>query len=259
VTPPLTTRSRDSRHQLAAASTSPLTAGGTSRDTVLWLPFRFMLAALCYDWPGGSGQTGGYGAVPPGTGSLLSNGSFETWTGTAPTGWTLTGNVSKGTTAFQGSNALQFVGDGTTLSTASQAFGSTTGSPSLPGFLTQYAVLVWAQADLAASGTLAVEFTDGTAAVISDFAGTPNQTSFNLATLVPGVWTPFVASVRVPQIVPAVMQLRLALTAPLSTGNLYLDSVTMNPLTPFYPDGPSFVVYSGSSDFVQGERDFLAA
>ncbi len=84
-------------------------------------------------WPGGTGVNSTITSSDYIGGNLLTNGSFETWTGGLPNDWTLAGGVSAGiaqytANPFRASAALLFQNDAVTTILA-QSMGTTTLGP----------------------------------------------------------------------------------------------------------------------------------
>jgi hypothetical protein len=227
---------------------------------------------LSYLWPAGSGAAAGLTAVAGndnamagGTANWLYNGSCELYTADAnvPDGFTRDVGASgtqivKSGTAYDGSFALSFVGDGSTLTSVYQQFGGN-GVTGPTGTLTDlpastFAVNLWAKTSgTPAAGVLEVALTDGTGTILLDEAGNPSKFTVALTTL----GTTFKAVngfLRTPAVLPATVRLRLRLSTALSAGTtLFLDRLAFAQPTAPYPQGPRLCWFSGSAATYLGD------
>lgn len=169
---------------------------------------------------------------------------------------TVTNNTTGGTftisTTTQGS-ANAFIGrsveldsDGSTLTTLYQTVSL---EP-----LTQYAVNLWAMADVVpAAGGITVDLVDGIGgSVIADAQSTNN--SFTISC--PGLSTSFAARngiFRTPRVLPAAAMLRIRITTAISAGtSVFVDHIAMRPMQQIYAGGPSLAIFSGKTDIAAG-------
>jgi hypothetical protein len=190
-------------------------------------------------------------------GTLLNNGDFETWTvANVPDGFVIdvgtAGTTVKKSTAqhYTGAASLNIVGNGSELTTVSQTFNLSSGTTGILAPLSLYAVNCWVKMDTTpAAGILRIALVDGTNTVINDQDG--NANSFTLA--LTGLGTSFTAlngAFRTPQILPSTVKLQLKLTTALTSArNLYVDRLGLGLMSTLYAGGPSFAVFSGSTNF----------
>jgi len=222
-----------------------------------------------FDWPLGSNasinQTAIYSNVDNTNNNLLVNGSFNNFTVTAnlPDSWTFTAGVA-GVTVFQentltysGASALRILGDGVTLPSWSQAFGSVAGSLAP---LTQYAFNIVLRRDGAApaNGTLVFDWVDQNGVVILDAAGVANSLTVNCATQLSTSYNAFNVAFRTPLILPTTISMRMHFTGtPLTTGrSVYLDFGALGVMQQLYTSGPYVATFSGSIPFIAGDYGY---
>lgn len=195
---------------------------------------------LNWEWqdvgsPGGFGSLRTLTAVDAATAgeNWLTNGGFETWSGTpaALTGWTLaTGTagthiVEETSTVYKGSKGVKLVGDGSNLTTLEQDITARVPRDRA----TPIAWNLWMRRDgtAAAAGTLRIELTDGSNTVLTDESGNAIQQDIDLTALT----TSFVAKTHkqaTPRKLPATIKLRLRLTTALTNARaVYLDHLAL--------------------------------
>jgi hypothetical protein len=209
---------------------------------------------LATNWPLGSGSTTritSLDAANSGT-NKISNGALETFTvANTPDGFAIdvgaagTDVFSEASIVYKGAKALKILGDGATAVALSQSITPSTLKP-----LTPYAIHFWGRISTApAAGVLTVDLYDGSS-VINDEAGTANAFTVDLTTL----GTSYVAKngvFRLPDPLPAVIQLRLRTTTALSTGkSVYLDQLTLQEMTRLYVGGPYVALASGKINWI---------
>lgn len=205
---------------------------------------------LSYLWPGGSGCATSIVACDPAvSGSVLTNGAFETFTvANTPDNWTITVGTAgthifkELTTIHKGAAGIKIVG-GATLTAIEQTIAGLTP-------LTQYAVNLFAKVDVVpAAGVLTVELIDGSGTVINDNAGTANSFTVTLS----GLTTSFAAKnafFRLPATVPSTVKLRIRISTALSGGsNLFIDTCAMKLATSLYAGGPQAVLFAGATNY----------
>lgn len=227
-----------------------------------------------YSWPGGSGtnlvlnatdsQVNNSGANI----NVLQNGSFDTFTNVgAADNWVVsvgtpnTQTISGGSAnAYKGGNSIGFVGDASTLTAITQQFNTTpsttlgaggTSYKVLPA--TPYAVNGWVKMSSASplAGVLEIALTDGSGTIQNDASGTACSTTVALTTIADTNWHNFNAVFRLPLVLPTQVKLRIRLSTALSSGKtVYIDSVSMNPMTPLYSGGPYVSIFSGNTAMV---------
>lgn len=221
-----------------------------------------------WDWPTGSASTVTGNCIAAdqdatSTGNLLTNGDFETWTGSAPavldnwylqTGtWGTSLQRSGSTDGIDGGYCIQFNTAGSVLNTIEQQFDSaeTDGTQSdagtdveIPAYSSVF-VNLWLkrQSGAISGGVMTVSLVDGSGAVIADEAGTNNTGTITLST-VTASWVAHPFYFRTPVALPSVVKLRIAITTALAGNGLLMDYVAMAVPTALYTGGPSAVVFS---------------
>ena len=221
---------------------------------------------LDWQWPLGSGATKGISIIDPtlsnqGAGNLLNNSSWNAWTGQVPNGW----HVLVGATQIQkdvsnlygkATGALEFLGDGTTLTSLYQQFGTDTTTTLLPNTVYNGCAII--KLSGATTGTLAIDLTDTSSNVVNDAAGTPNASSTVLTNQIAFTAVPF--TFRTPAVTPSGgYRLRIHLTAAIpATFNLFINYLGLTPATQLYQQGPYFNMFRGSNDVAMNDYVYLA-
>ncbi len=245
--------------KVRAACTGDSTTGATAGSEQFTLTGQAAVTtgALSAGFPGGSGASTFLNAVSPSAASaLLGNGDFETWSGSPATAtdWAIVVGTA-GTTVVQeatpytGTYSCGIVGNGSELTSIKQI---------LTGLLspaTQYAFNLFYKVNtVPAAGVFAVDLIDGSNNVLTNKAGNNNQVSLNVHTTATTSWQSFSGTFQTPAILPSSYYLRLHLTTAMSSGStLYLDRVALAPMKQHYTAGPSYAVFSGSSNFYLGD------
>jgi hypothetical protein len=209
------------------------------------------------------GQTNVWGVGTEGTGagptfntaqasSLLSNGSFTTFSGTVPTSWTLTGPTADCaqdvTTAVLGSSSVKLTGDSTTNPLVlSQAINRSSLTP-----MKRYLVCGYYKASATAAGsTLTVAF-----------SGTGYSPAGSEQFQVSGAawattWTFFSFWINLPKTLPSPWTLNITITGPLPTGtSLWFD--TFGVVQAQFENGLGFAATTGGTAFVKGDSFSVA-
>lgn len=241
--------------------------GGTSgSEGFLFTGDQLQSDVWAYDWPQGSGGTTQITAVD---GSLnngpsrLYNGGFDlfgTTTANTPDGWikvagTAGTDFKQNTSTYYDDEAssLEFVGGGTApnLTQLFNAASSVTGTTRNVVPLTQYALNFWVKASVVpAAGVLTVDLIDGSNTVIADDQGTNNTFAVTLS----GISTSFVAkntTFRLPRVLPSSIKIRIRASTGISAGtSIYIDRMSLAPMTALYVGGPQVAIFSGSTAFV---------
>jgi hypothetical protein len=218
------------------------------------------------EWPSGSGTNTQVNATTasitasvgtPGV-SILANGDFESWSSNTPQGWSIvTGTagtqITQGTTAARGSYALQFNGDGSTLTRIRQQIASASGAPTQVLAETDYALVLYARVGAATTGTVVVALRDASGTTVG------SAITLNLASLT----TTYAISSTTFSISKTALPTTLYLdiystTAIANTGVLYIDEVVLAPMTQMYPGGPTVLIYPGSKDWAIGDTGSIA-
>lgn len=221
-----------------------------------------------WDWPQGSQSTvtgsnidGAQEATA--SGNYLTNGAFESWTGTSPAvldSWYLSGGAwgtdlrrTVSTTAgIDGGYCVEFIAGTATTEYLSQQFDSneTTGTDPTAGttaaltpFKT-YVFNVWLKADgVISAGVLTISLRDSSGTVINDRQGTANSTTIALAAHSTS-WVAHQVEFRLPVQTPSVVRIRIAMTTALAGANLYMDYAAFAQPTQLYSGGPLAISFA---------------
>jgi hypothetical protein len=212
-------------------------------------------------WPGGSGLsttvqatsaaiTASVGA--PGV-SILANGDFESWSSNTPRAWTIvTGTagtqVTQGSTPCRGTYALQFVGNGSTLTRIRQQIASGSGAPTSVQAETDYAITFCARVAAATTGVVGVALRDASGTVVG------TAITLNLASLTTTYTTQSVTFSIAKSALPTTLYLDIySTTAIANTGTLMIDELVLAPMTRLYAAGPSVLITCGQTDWAAGD------
>lgn len=219
-----------------------------------------------WDWPQGSGSvTAGQSisATQDATsnGNLLTNGDFETWTGSAPAvldDWFLqTGtwgtSIARDASVFLGGlYSVKFNTAGSVLNALTQQFSSsiTDGTDATAGttaVIPPLSVLVlnyWVKAaGVVSGGVLTLQLVDSTNTVINDTQGNANTATLTLSTLTTS-WVAHQVVFRTPAVLPTIVRLRIKVTTALAGAAFYMDDVCLCVPTLTYTAGPYVSVFS---------------
>lgn len=221
---------------------------------------------FAYNWPLGSGANTTTSAIDGGTsngsGNLLTNSGFATFTSNTPNNWTITvgtagTNIFKETSLiFTGAAALKITGDGSsTLTSLQQQFNNAAGTGGALTLQTQYGVNLWLRggASPPAQGVLQVDLVDQNGTIINDEGGAPNSFTIDLTTLT-STYQPFNGAFRTPIVMPTSQYLRLHLTTSLPNGvSVYVGKVSLGSMTQLYTSGPFLSIHAGSIPSVQND------
>jgi len=218
-------------------------------------------------WPGGSGLnttvqatsaaiTASVGA--PGV-SILANGDFESWSSNTPRAWTIvTGTagtqVTQGSTPFRGTYALQFVGNGSTLTRIRQQIASGSGAPTSVQAETDYALTFYARVASATTGTVVVALRDASGTTVG------SAVTLNLASLTTTYALQSVTFSIAKSALPTTLYLDIFSTAAIAnTGTLMIDELVLAPMTRLYAAGPSVLITCGAKDWAADDSGTIAA
>lgn len=215
---------------------------------------------FAYNWPLGSNSSISINAIDGdtsnGSGNYLTNSGFTTWSGGVPNNWaaavgatTLSQNQS---IIYTPGSSLQITGDGTTLTSLTQALNSSTGSSSTLATQTQYSVNLFMRAGGAvpSQGILQVDLIDGGGSIVSDQLGTANSFTIDLTKLGTS-WQAFNGFFRTPTTLGTTYSIRVHLTTALNNGAVvYLDKMSLGLANQVYAQGPYVACHSGNSLFV---------
>lgn len=222
-----------------------------------------------WDWPQGSGVsvTGNLiDASQEATegGNLLTNGDFETWTGSAPAvldSWNLAvgtwgTTIQRSTSAaISGTYGVEFVA-GATLNELRQQFNSaeTDGTDETAGtdiaitaFRTYGFNVYLKAAGVITTGTLVIDFVDDNESVITDQQGTAQQQQIVL-TGHATTWTAHPFEFRLPTRLPSIVRIRIYIRVALGGANLYMDWAALAQMVSLYTGGPNILLFANPDD-----------
>ncbi len=225
-----------------------------------------------YDFPSGSGASGAVRAVASdqdgnSTTNLLTNGDFESWSGTSPgptatlDNWALDGSSAWGTDIQQnavnpqtGSYCVEFLPGTGVNSILYQVFGdATVGTQPVPSGLYSYAVIIWMRrVGSVSAGVLTIELTDDTGTVLADAQAVNNSSAITCS----GLTTSYVAHTavfRVNATPPSEIRYRFRMSTALVGGSVLIDNACYAGLNAMYAGGPGYALFSGATPFVGGD------
>lgn len=197
------------------------------------------------------------------SGLVLTDGNFESWSGTTPnftpTSWNIgvgsigsSGTVQRGNTPYLGTYDLWIIGDGSELTTIRQAV---TLAPN-----TVYAVNAYMHTDGAvAAGALAMRLvtaatpTAPSSSVVNNDAGVANSIAVDVTALTSS-FAAVSGTFQTPAVLPATVYFEIHVsTAITNTEKLNVDCVGIQEATQQYPGGPWQALFTGSTDFAAGD------
>lgn len=208
-----------------------------------------------FDYPKGSGAGTTVRAISTTSGSLLTNGGFETWTGSplAASNWTISTGVYgtdavRDATFFNGTYAALFAADTGTLTAIYQ------GVALAPW--TSYAVNLWVRKKgsgaAPTAGVLTVELVDDVGTVVNDEQGVANSFAIDL-TATTATYTSYSGVFRLPRVPPSTVRLRLRVSTLITGHGAVVDDVCLTAVTAAYPGGPGFLAFGGNIPFAAGD------
>jgi len=222
---------------------------------------------FAFDWPLGSGARQSLtvinGDASNSQGNLLTNSGFGSWTSAGiPSNWNLlvgTAGVNiaqQTTTIYSPGSALQFIGDGTTLTAIEQQFNSSSGTLGNLVPQTQYGINLFARRDgIAPTGILTIDLVDSTGTVIKDANNVLNTFTINLAQLTTN-YLAYNGVFRTPVVMPSQLFIRMHLTTPLTNGrSVYFDKMSMGGMVQIYTQGPYESIHAGSVPFAIADSE----
>ena len=181
--------------------------------------------------------------------SLLSNGEFESFSGDAPSSWTIDAGTAgsqifkETVTVYRGDAALEFLGDASTASIqVSQAVSNLTP-------LRRYCFAIWLRGTAGtSSGTLTIQF-EGTGYT----AGATEKISMSAANLAATTsYTLKSFHVTMPSDIPSDLKLVIKWTGTPSAHSVYFDAAVFGPVQ--YVNGINGVIVAGSEKFLIGDE-----
>lgn len=219
-------------------------------------------------YPSGTGIDTAFTETDPATdGGLVTNGGFSDWTVTnTPDDWTLGASTLAGTHVFQKSTdgprgvtasdkSLRLVGDGSVLVKLRQAVTVTPNTAYTVHFRVKKV------ADPGTDWGVTVRLVDASFAALAGPGALVNSVTSATAGSVASDWTnvstgQFVTPTTLPTAVYVEIvfhQFSSVSTAPASGAEVYVSHVSVQSADTIYEGGPSLVVFSGTTDSVQGD------
>ena len=216
-------------------------------------------------WPQGSNASISLSAISPavsnnvGGKNWLTNGMMEAFTSNTPTGWHVhvgtpgTSILQNTTTYYDGISCLRFVGNGTEKTALWSQFGVDFSGGAFPA--DQLVVNLWYKlGSVPAAGVLKISLVDDTGTVLIDGSGDPASVSVSLPSSTTA-WKPLSGFLRTPLVLPISTYLMIHLDTALSSGvTLDIDRISMARPSVFYPGGPQIACFSGSSNWMLGDK-----
>jgi hypothetical protein len=218
---------------------------------------------FAFNWPLGSNATSSLTAIDGrqnnAAGNLLTNSSWGTWSGGAPSNWLIDSGSTRifqeNTITFGTDSALRITGNGAAGVQLRQQFGASTGTSGTLSSLSQYAFNMWLRRDgVAATGQLTIDLVDQNGTVIQDQNGVNNTFAVDLSTLTTS-YANFGGVFRTPQIMPTSQFVRIRETVAYTNGrSFYMDLDALGQMTQVYTSGPFLALFSGSIPFAIGDN-----
>ena len=171
----------------------------------------------------------------------------ETFTVGTITPATTTAGTSQ---VYSGGKALWLLSDGATLTTINQQLTGLTAA-------TAYGVSLWALCDVVpGAGVITIDLVDGIGGtVINDDQAVANSITFNASALSTTTWKHLTALssgecvFRTPTIMPDLVFIRVRIsTAVTNTRSVFIDRMSLAPLSMLYPGGPLVAAFSGATE-----------
>lgn len=214
---------------------------------------------FAYNWPFGSGSANTLiainGDADSSQGNYLVNSGFASWTSNTPNNWAITVGVAgtnilqESTLTYSGPSVLNIVGDGSTLTSLQQEFGSTAGNPNSIINVSQYSCNLFVRrggTSISAGVFLQVDLCSQTGTVLQDALGNPCSVVITASSLTTS-YAPFHNMFRTPAILPDTIFMRIHLTTPLPAGqNIYVAKLSLGAAQQLYISGPSAAIHSGN-------------
>lgn len=235
--------------------------GGTDPGSEGWVARgEEAVSSTDFNYPKGSGGNTpiatANAAVNASDNNLLTNSDFEDFTTNAPDDWAIivgaagTG-VDDTTTAYKGSKALAYLGDGAELTKITQQLRNT--ASDIEGALepnTKYAFELRTRVSAAAAaGVLRVSLRDGTGAAST--VGTVLSIDLTSETT---SYASHSVQFQTPAVLPAELHMVIELTTALTIGiSAYIDNLAFVKMTQ-HQSGPYIAIFSGAIDWAVDDR-----
>lgn len=245
------------------------TGGGATEGQESWSATGTLPAddTLAWDYPKGSGVSTAVTAVSAAEdagANLVTNGDFESWTSSALDNWTAATGVygtdikKQASTVFAGTYALEFLGDGSTLSAITQTTGASSGgtTATISPNTVYHHCLFLKRSDTLTQGVLELALINGdSGAILTDDAGNDCKNTLSYT----GITTSYAAwkgSIVTPKNLPASVKIRLRLSTALDNGvSVYMDNLTLTAPDELYAGGPRLSVHSGATPSIRGDKN----
>jgi hypothetical protein len=192
--------------------------------------------------------------------NILTHSDFETFSSNVPVNWTLqTGtaptHLKSTTTAFRGSTALEFVGDGATLTHVRQTLNSATGTRGriLPDTVYLIAFAIRHDGTPPAGGILRVSLNDGSSVLGSNMSKSVTLSGLSSSYAYQTVLV--TSPINIPSTVYVSVELTTALT---NTRSVYVDELVVTPVPRAAKGGPGIYALPGATDWRFGDTATIA-
>jgi len=212
---------------------------------------------LDYRFPAGTGMVGTLTSVSsqqsagPRYANVLTNGSFENWTGNQPENWSVTGgtigtNIAS-TSPMLGTYALSMIGDGATTIKFEQglkALASTQGgiTPDRPHVLGMW---IKQNGSVSTGGDLSISLKDSTGSILNGGTFYAKVVSNTVSS---SAWTFLKVAQMTPRVLSAISDAKVVveMSASLNAkGVMYIDEVVLAEMKQLQAGGPAYAVVSG--------------
>ena len=260
------------REQIQLTCTVDAQSGGATagQETIAVASQGEEADSLWFAWPQGSNISNTLtNSDEGGSTSLLTDGGFESWAGSAPSlvSWTaLAGafgsTIKRSATAYKGTYSVQFACDGATAPELYEPIAVGVLKPN-----TVYAMNCWVQRTGAGigPGPFNLEFGLYSAlpsTVIDDDLGNHNRVRVSLASTPLGSWQNVNGVFRTPRVFPAENTAAFfaffPTTPPPNGVNIFVDSLVFMPMDQLYQGGPFADVFAGNTPLILGDSWNLA-
>ncbi len=219
-------------------------------------------------YPSGTGIDTQESAVNPATDeSIVSNGSFQSWTTNVPTDWTLGTGTVAGTHVFEKDNddprgtastnkSARFLGDGAIVPKLRQQISVEANTAYTAQFRLKKV------ADPGTDWAVSLLLTDSAGTALAGNSSFVNTLTSGTAGSVAADWTNVVSGqFLLPAVLPTggvFLEVRFHQfgaigTAPVASAEAYVDHVSVQGTEPMYPGGPTLTIFSGRLEGVVGD------
>lgn len=198
------------------------------------------------NWPDGSGSQDSITVIDPSSDGVLINGDFESFTGSNPDSWDVSGSAIHGpetTTVHLGSKAIKFTGNG---AATANIFQEITGLESNTNYILAFSYYL---AVLPAAGSLRISIKDSGGTILTSHTVT-------LSSATAGSWQEVATAFRLSSPIPDPIRFHIEVLGPLSnTRVLIVDDVCFGvEPTQLYEGGPFLAVVGGTDTLAVGDN-----